>query len=121
MNPTRFFLAAGLCAIAPFASAQQAAAEPVGNADAAKPYIATCTGCHTIAGYQASFPRVYHEPKIGGQSAKYIESALHAYKKGERSHPTMTAVAKGLNDQQMADIAAYYAARGSEPAAVANK
>jgi len=117
MNATRFFLAAGLYAITPFASAQQAA----GNPDAAKQYISMCTGCHTIPGYQASFPRVYHVPKIGGQSAKYIESALHAYKKGERSHPTMKVIAEGLNDQQMADIAAYYAARGSEPAAVANK
>lgn len=122
MITTRFsglMLAAGLCVAAPIVSAQQAAA-PAGKAGEAREYNAMCTGCHTIPGYQASFPRVYHVPKIGGQSAKYIESTLHAYKKGERNHPTMTAIAKGLSDEQIASLAAYYAARGSEPA-VASK
>jgi len=116
MNTSRFLMAAGLCAVVPMALAQQA-----GNPDAAKAYISMCTGCHTIPGYQASFPRVYRVPKIGGQSAKYIEAALTAYKKGERNHPTMKVIAEGLNDQQIADIAAYYSSRGSEPAAVASK
>jgi len=80
-----------------------------------------CTGCHTIPGYQASFPRVYHVPMISGQSAKYIEAALTAYKKGERNHPTMKVIAEGLTDQQIADLAAYYSARGSEPATTASK
>jgi len=80
-----------------------------------------CTGCHTIPGYQSSFPKVYHVPKIGGQSQKYIEAALHAYKKGERSHPTMQAIAAGLTDKQIADIAAYYSERGSESTAMATK
>jgi cytochrome c553 len=120
MTTTRFFLAAAVAAAAPLVSAQQAAA-PAGNPDAAKPYISMCTGCHTIPGYQASFPKVYHVPKIGGQSAKYIEAALTAYKNGERNHPTMKAIAAGLSEKQIADIAAYYAARGSEPAAVASK
>jgi cytochrome c553 len=120
MNPIRSLVMTALCAAAPLAFAQQAAA-PAGNAADAKPYISMCTGCHTIPGYQASFPRVYHVPKIGGQSEKYIESALHAYKKGERSHPTMKAIAQGLSDKQIADIATYYSERGSEPAAVASK
>jgi cytochrome c553 len=120
MNTTRLLLASGLCVGAPLVSAQQAAA-PAGNPDAAKAYVSMCTGCHTIPGYQASFPKVYHVPKIGGQSAKYIESALTAYKKGERNHPTMKVIAEGLSDQQIVDIAAYYAARGSEPATAAGK
>lgn len=105
--------AAAIAATASTAAAQQPA-PATGSADAAKPYISMCTGCHTIPGYQASFPRVYRVPMIGGQSAKYIESALQAYKKGERDHPTMQAIAKGLSDKQIADLAAYYAARGSE-------
>src|SRR5215470_1006870 len=117
MNTSRFLMAAALCAVAPLVSAQQAA----GNADNAKAYISMCTGCHTIPGYQASFPRVYKVPKIGGQSAKYIEAALTAYKKGERNHPTMKVIAEGLSDQQIADVAAYYSSRGSESAAVATK
>jgi cytochrome c553 len=45
---------------------------------------------------------------IGGQSAKYIESALNEYKKGERKHPTMRNIAAALSDQDIADVAAYY-------------
>ena len=116
MNPTRLALAACVSAAAPLVFAQQPAA-PAANSGDAKNYVSMCTGCHTIPGYHASFPRVYHVPKIGGQSAKYIEAALTAYKKGERSHPSMTAVAAGLTDRQIVEIAAYYAARGSETAA----
>src|SRR4051812_24984231 len=50
---------------------------------------AMCMGCHGILRYQTSFPEVYKVPLIFGQSAKYIASALNAYKKGERKHPTM--------------------------------
>lgn len=113
MNRTRLLLAACLWAAAPLALAQQPAA---GNAADAKSANSMCTGCHTIPGYQSSFPRVYKVPMISGQSAKYIESALIAYKKGERSHPTMSAIAAGLSDKQIADLAAYYASRGSEAA-----
>ena len=74
--------------------------------------VSMCIGCHSIPGYQASFPQVYRVPKIGGQTAQYIESALKAYRQGDRSHPTMRGIAKGLTDKQIADVAAYYAARG---------
>jgi cytochrome c553 len=74
--------------------------------------VSMCIGCHSIPGYQASFPQVYRVPKIGGQSQQYIEAALKDYRQGNRSHPTMVSVAKGLTDQQIAAVAAYYAARG---------
>jgi cytochrome c553 len=74
--------------------------------------VSMCIGCHAIPGYQASFPQVYRVPKIGGQAPQYIESALKAYRQGDRAHPTMTGVAKGLTDEQIAALAAYYAARG---------
>jgi cytochrome c553 len=48
---------------------------------------------------------------IGGQNAAYIASALTAYKKGERKHPSMRAIAASLSDQDMADIGEYYAAQ----------
>ncbi len=79
-----------------------------GKAEAGKEKNAMCIGCHGIPGYKASFPVVYRVPLIGGQNAKYIESALHAYKKGERSHPTMRGIAGSLSDQDIADLAAYY-------------
>jgi cytochrome c553 len=86
-----------------------AAADVVGNAKAAENKVAMCIGCHGIPGYKATFPEVYQVPMIGGQSAKYIESALNAYKKGDRKNPSMRGIAAGLSDQDIADVAAYYA------------
>lgn len=86
-----------------------AAADVKGDATAAKNKVAMCVGCHGIPGYKASFPEVYRVPMLGGQSEKYIVSALNAYKKGERKHPSMVGIAAGLSDQDIADIAAYYA------------
>jgi len=71
-----------------------------------------CIGCHGIVGYQADFPQVYKVPKIAGQDAKYIGAALTAYRSGDRKHPTMRSVAASLTDQDIADIAAYYAKLG---------
>lgn len=85
------------------------AAQATGNAKAADNKVAMCIGCHGIPGYKATFPEVYQVPMIGGQSAKYIESALNAYKKGERKNPSMRGIAAGLSDQDIADVAAYYA------------
>ena len=56
---------------------------------------------------------------ISGQGAKYIVSALNAYKKGERKHPTMRGIAEALSDQDMADLAAHYSADGISAAAAA--
>ena len=81
-----------------------------GDAAAGKQKTAMCQGCHGIPGYRTAFPAVYKVPKLGGQHAGYMVKALQGYKSGERSHPTMRAIAAGLTDQDMADLAAYYAA-----------
>ncbi len=87
-------------------------AEIVPDAKAGERKIALCIGCHGIQGYQASFPEIYKVPMISGQGAKYIVSALNAYAKGERKHPTMRGIAQTLTEQDMADIAAYYESHG---------
>lgn len=93
-----------------------------GDANAGEKKIAMCIGCHGIVGYQASFPEVYKVPKISGQGAKYIASALSAYKKGERKHPTMRSIAESLSEQDIADVSAYYEAHGKvEGAALPDK
>ena len=107
MNTKAFALMAALALAGP-ASAQSVVGDPV----AARNKLATCAGCHGIEGYQATFPEVHKVPMISGQSAKYITAALAAYKKGERKHPTMRAVATSLSEQDMADLAALYAAQG---------
>jgi cytochrome c553 len=81
-----------------------------GDAAAGKQKTALCEGCHGIPGYKTAYPAVYPVPKLGGQHASYLVKALQAYKSGERSHPTMRAIAAGLTDKDMADVAAYYAA-----------
>lgn len=90
------------------------AEELKGDAKAGAGKIAMCIGCHGIAGYQANFPEVYKVPKIGGQDAKYIASALDAYKKGERRFASMRGIADTLTEQDMADVAAYYAEHGKQ-------
>lgn len=83
-----------------------------GNAENGAKKTAMCMGCHGIIGYQASFPEIHKVPMIAGQSATYIVSALTQYKGGERKHPTMRAIADTLNEQDMADLAAYYSQLG---------
>jgi cytochrome c553 len=98
------------------------AQEVKGDAKAAEQKIAMCIGCHGIKGYQASFPEVYRVPMISGQNAKYIVSALNAYKKGERKHPTMRGIADSLSEQDMADLGAYYEQHGNtQPVTAAPK
>ena len=90
-----------------------------GDKTAGSMKVQMCIGCHNIPGYQASFPEVFKVPKIAGQNAKYIVAALNAYKKGERKHPSMRAIATTLTDQDMADVAAYYEQLGKGGAAPA--
>jgi cytochrome c553 len=80
-----------------------------------------CIGCHGIPGYQASFPEVHKVPMIAGQGAKYVIAALGEYKKGERKHPTMRAIAAPLTDQDMADLAAWYEQLPKEQPQLAEK
>jgi cytochrome c553 len=68
-----------------------------------------CQGCHGQPGWRTAFPEVYAVPKLGGQNPNYIVAALKEYKSGERAHSTMQAIAAGLSEQDMADLAAYYA------------
>ena len=93
------------------------------DAKAGEKKAAMCIGCHGIPDYKATFPEVYRVPKIAGQNAKYIISALSQYKKGDRKHPTMRAIAASLSDQDMADLAAFYATEAKAepvPAALAS-
>lgn len=69
----------------------------------------TCLGCHGAPGLRNPGP-VYQIPMIGGQHADYIVSALKSYKNKTRPHSTMRAQAASLSEQDMIDIAAFFAA-----------
>lgn len=87
-----------------------------GGPAAGKGKRSMCIGCHGIGGYKTAFPEVYSVPKLGGQRAAYIVNALQAYKSGERSHPSMRAIAATLSDKDIADLAAYYATDAAKSA-----
>ena len=101
-----------LAAFAAAAFAQPPALK--GDPKEARKKIAMCEGCHGIPGYKTAYPVVYHVPKLGGQSIIYLSNALHAYKAGQRSHPSMRGIAASLSDQDIADLAAYYATSSGE-------
>lgn len=107
-----------LCAL--ISAQAQAQGEVKGQASAGAEKNAMCIGCHGIPGYQVIFPEQYRVPMISGQSEKYIYNALQAYKT-ERRHPTMKVIAASLSDQDMADLAAFYAQSGKTPARVTTK
>ncbi len=100
-----FAMAAALSLFAAAGGLHAASGDPASG----KKKTTMCAGCHGIGGYKTAFPEVYSVPKIGGQHAAYIVKALQEYKSGARSHPSMKAIAAGLSDQDMADLAAYYA------------
>ena len=70
----------------------------------------TCLGCHGIEGYKNAYP-MYSVPKLEGQRPEYLAAALHEYKSGDREHLTMHSQASELSDQDMADIAVYFAGK----------
>lgn len=74
----------------------------------------TCQGCHGVPGARNAYPS-YRVPKLGGQNADYIEIALQGYRQGTRDHATMEAQAGPMDDQQIADIAAYFASVEDAP------
>ena len=108
----KLLLSLSLALVAAVTVMSASAQEVTGNAKAGEKKNAMCVGCHGIVGYQASFPEIYKVPKIAGQGAQYIVSALNAYKKGERKHPSMRGIAESLSDQDMADLAAYFSTLG---------
>lgn len=91
-------------------------AQAAGDPKVGQTKTSMCAGCHGIPGWRTAYPDVYSVPKLGGQHADYIVAALKGYQSGERSHPSMDAIAGSLTEQDMNDLAAYYASSYSGPA-----
>jgi len=109
---------AAIALLAGGACASLTVAAQTGNAEAGREKIAMCLGCHEIPGWRTAFPEVYRVPMIAGQHPQYIVKALQEYRSGERSHPSMRAIAGSLTDEDMANLAAYY---GAAPTTMAKK
>ena len=104
---------AALTAILFSLAALPGAALAAGDAAAGKVKAYTCTGCHGIPGYKNTYP-TYNVPKLAGQNAAYIVSALKAYQDGARDHGTMNLHAESLSTQDMEDIGAWFEASAPE-------
>ena len=79
-----------------------------GNSAAGQSKSASCAACHGVNGKAAN--SIY--PNLAGQNADYLALSVHAYKKGERSGGqagVMQAFTASLSDQDISDLAAYYA------------
>lgn len=113
---SRLALAAATAALASASAARAQSPAPLsltGDAARGETLAYTCSGCHGVAGAVNAYP-TYHVPKLGGQNADYIEVALQGYRASLRSHPTMQAQAMELDDQDIADVAAYFASLEDE-------
>ena len=66
-----------------------------------------CANCHGADGNSSS-PDF---PKLAGQNADYIVTALTHYKNGKRKNPIMKGFVAGLNEHEMADIGAWYSSQ----------
>ena len=108
-RPTLHALGLGILAAA---AVSTASAE--GDPARGKVLAYTCHGCHGVPNYRNAFPN-YSVPKLGGQNAPYIVSALRAYAAGDRPHPTMHSQAATMSDQDREDIAAFLHAEGVQP------
>jgi cytochrome c553 len=98
-----------------------------GDAARGKELSYTCLGCHGIESYKNVYP-TYSVPELVGQHPAYIVAALKEYRAGDRSHGTMHMQALSLSDQDIEDIAVYFAGQelkstkatvGTPPAKVA--
>jgi cytochrome c553 len=85
-----------------------------GSAERGKILAYTCHGCHGVPDYKNAFPN-YSVPKLGGQNAQYLITALNGYATGDRAHQTMHSQAVTLSDQDRADIAAYLQSEVVQP------
>jgi cytochrome c553 len=110
---------AGVLALAGAAAFAQAAVDAStlkGDPVRGKAISYTCLGCHGVDGYRNAYPN-YSVPKLVGQHPEYLIAALQEYRGDQRSHLTMHAQASELSDQDMADIAVYFAGTVLKPEA----
>ncbi len=76
-----------------------------GDAAAGQQKTAVCAACHSADGNSVA-PTF---PKLAGQNENYLLKQLKEIKGGVRSVPEMTGLLDALSEQDLADIAAYFA------------
>lgn len=95
--------------IADLAAHYAAVPKAVGDGIATAPdVVEPCTACHGASGAQ---PAASEVALIAGQSAGYLDQTLREYKSGVRPHPVMQEQARALDDAQILELVAWYAAQ----------
>jgi cytochrome c553 len=79
--------------------------EPGGNVSAAPENSKVCEACHGVTG--KSVDPTY--PNLAGQHASYLAQALGDYRSSARTNPIMAGMATNLSNQDIADLAAWFA------------
>jgi cytochrome c553 len=96
-----FKLAAVCCLLATLGAAESIAADAAAGRQKAR----ACAACHGIDGI-AKMPIA---PHIAGESQVYLETQLKAFRSGKRENEIMSVVAAVLSDEDISDLAAWYA------------
>ena len=89
--------------IALFATVSASAGDP----EAGKAKSATCAACHGPTGVSAN-PLW---PNLAGQKEAYLIKQIKAFRAGERNDPTMAPMVAPLSDQDIENLAAYFASQ----------
>ena len=84
---------------------------PAGNVAPTEALARNCTACHGERGRGTSNSSL---PRLAGQSAEYLGSALRQFRSGERSNPLMVAVARPLADAEIDGVSRYFAAQSCQ-------
>jgi len=94
-------------------AAAPVSADPLvdGDAEAGEAKSTACAACHGPDGNSTN-PQW---PKLAGQHARYTYKQLLAYKSGERDDAVMMGQVQGLDDQDMKDLAVFYAVQTPQP------
>jgi cytochrome c553 len=79
-----------------------------GDAAAGKARAATCSACHGATGISANGMW----PNLAGQKEAYLAKQMKAFRDGDRKDPMMAPMAAALSDDDIANLAAYYASLG---------
>lgn len=101
---TRTFFLLGLAATVLQATVLQAAPAAAADAAAGRQKARQCQTCHGIDG----IAKIPIAPHLAGESQIYLETQLKAFRSGKRAHEMMSVVAKGLTDEDISDLAAWY-------------
>lgn len=88
-----------------------------GDASAGKEKVTACAACHGTDGNSQN----PEWPKLAGQGAKYLNFQLSLFKSGARQNALMSPQAANLSEQDMHDIAAYYASLPTSPGAASEE